>query len=150
MSHKPTFAILKPLFKGARPDTHGLLLKALERNGFTVLEKRETVLDRPTLERHYAHHAGKDFFDPMVEYLGSGTSVLLALDRPGGAVDALRKLAGPTAPKAGSPGLLRYDYGCHDDGVIFMNAIHASGNPEEARTEIARFFGEAFARELYE
>lgn len=136
-----TFAILKPLYPGARKDSHEAILGILRDSGFSVLEERRCVISRADLEAHYAHHSTKPFFAPMVEYLSSGESVLLVLAHSGDAVAKLRALAGPTDPKKGAPGLIRHDFGLHHPEDIHMNAIHASGDPLEARDEASRFFG---------
>jgi len=136
-----TFAILKPLHEKSDPASHNKIRAILKANGFSFVREETKVLSRALLETHYAHHADKAFFNPMIDYLVSGDAVLLVLEKEGDAVVALRELSGPTDPKKGTVGLIRHDFGLHLEGVLHKNAIHASGNVEEAHDECLRFFG---------
>lgn len=134
-----TFSFLKP---GLTPNQEAQIYHILRTAGFNFVKIRSAKLDEATLREHYGHHDGRAFFKPMLKYLTSGESWLMILkcEEGGDAVQRLRDLIGPTDPKAGKPGQIRHDFGRHDPDVIFENAIHASGNHEEAVAEIARFF----------
>lgn len=135
---KRTFAFLKP----NNCVIQRLIIERLKSAGFVVIDHEVRTLEMETLRAHYAHHVDKPFFRPMAEYLISGPSVLLILERVSelDPVQALRDLVGPTDPKQGKPGQIRHDFGVHDT-EIFFNAIHAS-DLGEAEEEIARFFPE--------
>lgn len=135
---KRTFAILKP---NGNFYAHGMILDQLEAAGFKVVHKETRTLDMEVLREHYAHHADKPFFRPMVDYLVSGPSVLLILEREDDEdpVKFLREMVGPTDPKKGESEQIRYDFGTHHETCIFKNAIHAS-DAGEVEAEIKRFF----------
>jgi len=135
---KRTFAFLKP----GKKNKQSAIIAELQFAGFTVVREETRVLDIAMLREHYAHHVDKPFFQPMADYLMSGESVLLILSCKDDLdpVQFLRDLIGPTDPKKGQFGQIRYDYGAHHPDIIFMNAIHASGTSAEAEEEIARFF----------
>ena len=64
------------------------------------------------------------------------------------AVSLVRKMVGETEPKAAEPGTIRGDYShisfayANEKGMSIPNLIHASGDPEEAKQEIAHWFKE--------
>jgi nucleoside-diphosphate kinase len=64
------------------------------------------------------------------------------------AVNFVRKMVGPTESKSALPGTIRGDYShmsfAHADkeGVGLPNLIHASGDLEEAKVEIAHWFSD--------
>lgn len=135
---KRTFAILKP---NGNFYEHGMILDQLEAAGFRIVHKETRTLDMEVLREHYAHHVDKPFFRPMADYLVSGPSALLILEREDDVdpVKFLREIVGPTDPKKGKLGQIRHDFGTHHETYIFKNAIHAS-NAGEAEAEITRFF----------
>ena len=142
MSTPRTFAILKP----HNPVIQQKIIGVLIEKGFKIVRQEIQLLDIDVLREHYAHHVEKDFFPPMAEYMTSGPSILLILERVNefDPVEQLQKLAGKTDPKKGVPGELRYDFGLHyhdpeHPGWVFYNAIHCS-DPGEVEIEIARFF----------
>jgi len=64
------------------------------------------------------------------------------------AVSLIRKMVGTTEPKSAAPGTIRGDYShmsfAHADAneIGVPNIIHASGDVEEAKLEIAHWFSE--------
>jgi nucleoside-diphosphate kinase len=62
------------------------------------------------------------------------------------AVEVVRKIVGTTEPKAALPGTIRWDYAhisfksADELWVWVKNLVHASGNSEEAKLEIALWF----------
>ena len=82
------------------------------------------------------------------------TSPVLAMVLEGGhAAEVVRKMVGSTGPKDSAPGTIRGDYAHLSLGRASLqkkgaaNLIHASGNAEEAKQEIALWFK---PDELYE
>jgi nucleoside-diphosphate kinase len=69
------------------------------------------------------------------------------------AVELVRKLVGPTEPKAAAPGTIRGDFSHMSFGYAdeaqkgIPNLIHASGDAQEAAQEIAHWFSDG---ELYD
>ena len=116
--------------------TVGEIVGRIERKAdwrIVALELR--TLDRATLEQHYAEHVGKPFYEPLVEFMGSGPVVALVAE---GAriIEGVRRLAGPTDPIAAEPGTVRGDYGTE----VRENLIHASDSADSAERELKIFF----------
>ena len=86
-------------------------------------------------QQHYAVHKGKDFFDPLIEYITSGPVLVLVLQAKG-VIAMARKLMGATFGWEAEPGTIRGDYG----GSRGFNLIHGSDSAESATTEIELFF----------
>lgn len=101
----------------------------------TALELR--TLDRSTLAQHYAEHVGKPFYEPLVEFMSSGPSVVMVVEGER-VIEGVRTLAGPTDPIAAPPGSIRGDFGT----VVRENLIHASDSQESAERELKIFFAD--------
>ncbi|MBN1837178.1 MAG: nucleoside-diphosphate kinase [Spirochaetales bacterium] len=128
-----TLVILKP--DAVQRALVGAILSRLEHRGLKIKGIKMLRLSRELAERHYAEHRGKDFFEPLVQFITSGPSVLAVLEADS-VIEVTRCMCGPTNPCAASPGTIRGDYGVHTR----MNLIHASDSPESAEREITLFF----------
>ncbi|MBY8886555.1 nucleoside-diphosphate kinase [Streptomyces sp. PTM05] len=131
-----TLVLLKP--DAVRRGLIGEIIGRVERKaGWTVSAMELRTLDRETLERHYAEHVGRPFYEPLVEFMSSGPSVALVVEGER-VIEGLRALAGPTDPIAAAPGSIRGDFGT----IVRENLVHASDSPESADREIKIFFPE--------
>ena len=90
---------------------------------------------------------GKLILQYNKEFLMSGPILALVFEGPH-AVELIRKLVGATLPILASPGTIRGDYS-GDSAILatlekrsVYNLIHASGDPDEAKREIALWFGQ--------
>ncbi|MEV1005867.1 nucleoside-diphosphate kinase [Streptomyces sp. NPDC049881] len=129
-----TLVLLKP--DTVRRGLVGEVLGRIERKAewtITALELR--TLDRATLETHYAEHAGRPFYEPLIAFMSSGPSVALVVEGER-VIEGLRVLAGPTDPIAAAPGSIRGDYGT----IVRENLIHASDSEDSAERELKIFF----------
>jgi len=129
-----TLAIIKPDAFGA--GKAGAVLSALEDAGFRVRGARVVRLSPRAAEAFYAVHRERPFFDSLVAFMTSGPCMPLALEHEG-AVAYLRTVIGATDPAEAAPGTIRARYAESKE----RNAIHASDSDENARTELAFFFG---------
>ncbi len=88
---------------------------------------------------------GKMIVDSTREFMQSGP-VIAAVLEGGHAVEVVRKLVGSTGPKDSAPGTIRGDFAHLSLGRASLkrqgaaNLIHASGNEDEAKAEIALWF----------
>ncbi len=131
-----TLVLLKP--DAVRRGLIGEIIARIERKaGWTIGALELRTLDRGTLERHYAEHVGRPFYEPLVEFMSSGPSVALVVEGER-VIEGLRALAGPTDPIAAAPGSIRGDFGT----IVRENLIHASDSEESAKREIELFFPE--------
>ncbi|MHB8231115.1 MAG: nucleoside-diphosphate kinase, partial [Vulcanimicrobiaceae bacterium] len=85
--------------------------------------------------KHYGEHAGKPFFDGLVEFITSGPLVAMCVEGEG-AIDGCRQLIGATNPLAAAPGSIRADLA----QTIGRNLVHGSDGKESAERELAIFF----------
>ncbi len=128
-----SFAMLKPGVLQRR--IAGEVLSRIERKGLRMVAAKLMTISREQAERHYAEHAGKDFYPGLIRYMTSAP-VLAFVVEGRDAVSSLRKLAGATDPSKAEAGTIRGDYGAYTS----RNIIHASDSPESAAREIGLFF----------
>jgi nucleoside-diphosphate kinase len=95
---------------------------------------------------------GKEIFDVTLDMMNEGPVIACVLEGIG-AVEVVRKMVGATEPKSAQPGTIRGDYShisfshANKEGIATPNIIHASGDVDEAKQEIAHWFSE---NELFE
>jgi nucleoside-diphosphate kinase len=129
-----TLVLFKP--DAVRRGLIGELLRRIEsKAGWTVAALELRTLHKDTLEQHYAEHVGKPFYEPLVEFMQSGPSVVLVVEGER-VIEGVRALAGPTDPIAAAPGSIRGDFGT----IVRENLIHASDSEESAERELKIFF----------
>ena len=128
-----TLVLVKP--DGVARRLVGEVLGRLERKGLALVAIELRTLDRATAERHYAEHAGKPFFDPLIEFITSGPLVAAVAQGPR-AIETWRAMMGPTDPVKAPSGTVRGDFGL----LVTENLVHGSDSPESAAREIALFF----------
>ncbi|MBL1066519.1 nucleoside-diphosphate kinase [Streptomyces sp. 7-21] len=129
-----TLVLLKP--DAVSRGLIGEITSRIERKAgwrITALELR--TLDRDTLKAHYAEHEGKPFYEPLLEFMSSGPSVVMAVEGER-VIEGMRVLAGTTDPVTAAPGSIRGDFGT----VVRENLIHASDSEESAARELDIFF----------
>ena len=114
----------------------GEILGRFERKGLKVVGLRLLTVPQEMAEEHYAVHAGKHFYDGLVEFITSGPVAAIALEGPD-AIAVVRKMVGKTMPNEAEPGTIRGDLGISG----LRNLIHASDAPETADAELALWFG---------
>ena len=95
-------------------------------------------LSRADAEKFYAVHAGRPFFNDLVEFMTSGPVMIQVLEGEN-AITRNRELMGATNPQEAAPGTIRADFAQSIDA----NAVHGSDAPETAAVEIACFFDDS-------
>src|SRR5918994_7755557 len=125
----------------------GEIIGRFERKGLKVVGLRFLSVPRDLAERHYAVHAGKHFYDGLVEFITSGPVAAIALEGPD-AIAIVRLMVGKTMPNEADPGTIRGDLGV----AGLRNLIHASDAPDTAAAELEHWFGSddllAYEREV--
>jgi nucleoside-diphosphate kinase len=128
-----TFSMLKPGILPRR--LVGEILSRIERKGLNIIGMKLMRIDRALAETHYAEHAGKAFYDKLIDYTISAPVVLFVLEGES-AVTKLRRLCGPTDINESIPGTIRGDFAFNTR----LNIVHASDSAANAAREIALFF----------
>jgi nucleoside-diphosphate kinase len=132
-----TLVLVKP--DGVSRGLVGEVLRRVEAKGYTLVALDLRTVERELLERHYAEHAGKPFFEPLVSFMSSGP-VVAAVVEGERSIAAFRSLAGATDPVLAAPGTIRGDLGRDWGTSVQQNLVHGSDCPESAEREIGIWF----------
>ena len=128
-----TLSIIKP--DGVRQNVIGSVLARIEEAGFRIVALRMIQLSKRQAEGFYAVHKSRPFFDSLTEFMSSGPSIVMVLEKDN-AIEDLRKLMGATDPAKAEKGTLRKDFATS----VEANVIHGSDSSESAAIEIPYFF----------
>ena len=138
MSIEKTLVLVKP--DGVARGLVGEVIARIEAKGSAISALRMLQADRALLEKHYAEHQGKPFFEPLVEFMMSGPIVAIVAEG-NRVIEGFRSLAGVTDPTVAAPGTIRGDLARDQGTKVVQNLVHGSDSPESANREIAIFFG---------
>eukprot|EP00904_Undaria_pinnatifida_P003841 jgi/Undpi1/13458/HiC_scaffold_8.g03117.m1 len=130
-----SFFAIKP--DGVQRGLVGEVMTRFERKGWKLVGLKMLTAPRPLVERHYEEHAGKDFFENLLNYMCSGPVVAMVWEGTN-VIAGGRKLLGATNPANADVGTIRGDL-CTTPG---RNLVHASDGPTSAAREIALWFSE--------
>jgi nucleoside-diphosphate kinase len=144
-----TLIILKP--DAVQRGIVGGIISRFEHVGLKIVAAK---ILQPDKEHYYEHYEtigkmisrrGQQAFDATLEFMQSGPVLVLVLEGIE-AVSQVRKMVGTTEPKAAEPGTIRGDFShisfayANAKGVSIPNLVHASGDVDEAKKEIAHWF----------
>ena len=136
----------------------GEIIQRFERVGLKIVGMKMVNPDEKLYRMHYEDigqmitRRGEQAFRYNVEYMMTGPVIAMVLEGIE-AIPLVRKIVGPTEPKAAEMGTIRGDYshmsfGYSDaKGKGVPNLVHASSNRSEAQREIDLWFN---ANELYD
>jgi len=128
-----TLSMIKPDAVGKQ--LTGTILQRFEQAHFTIVAAKMLHFTREQAEGFYAEHEGREFYEPLVEFMTSGPTMVLVLQGED-IIPAYRELIGKTDPAQAAAGTIRYDFA----ESTRYNAVHGSDSPESAAKEIAFFF----------
>ena len=137
MSTEKTLILVKP--DGVRRGLVGEVISRIETKGYAIEAVRMLQADALLLEKHYAEHVGKPFYEPLVEFMMSGPIVAIVASG-NRVIEGFRSLAGATDPTVAAPGTIRGDLARDQGTKVMQNLVHGSDSPESAAREIAIFF----------
>jgi len=137
VSIEKTLVLVKP--DGVARGLVGEVIARIEAKGYAISALRMLQADRALLEKHYAEHQGKPFFEPLVEFMMSGPIVAIVAEG-NRVIEGFRSLAGATDPTVAAPGTIRGDLARDQGTKVVQNIVHGSDSPESAAREIAIFF----------
>ena len=130
-----TFLVVKPSAVSA--GHVGGIVDVVEKAGFRIVGAASRLLTVAEADAFYDVHRGKEFFDPLVEYITSGLTFGLMLEADD-AVALLRRTVGATDPNDAAPGTIRALFG----ESLRRNAVHASDSAERVEHESAVYFAD--------
>ncbi|MBT1018488.1 nucleoside-diphosphate kinase [Canibacter sp. lx-72] len=132
-----TLILIKP--DGVKRRLTGEILRRIEAKGYQILDLRMFTPGRELLAQHYAEHEGKPFFEPLLEFMSSG-SVVAVRAAGEGVIEGFRNIAGVSNPTEAAAGTIRGDLG-RDWGVkVQQNLVHGSDSAVAAERELALWF----------
>jgi nucleoside-diphosphate kinase len=137
VSTEKTLILVKP--DGVARGLVGEVISRIEAKGYAIDSLRMLQADRALLEKHYAEHIGKPFYEPLVEFMMSGPIVAIVASG-NRVIEGFRSLAGVTDPTVAAPGTIRGDLARDQGTKVVQNIVHGSDSPESAAREIQIFF----------
>jgi nucleoside-diphosphate kinase len=137
VSTEKTLILVKP--DGVRRGLVGEVISRIESKGYSIDALRMLQADSALLEKHYAEHVGKPFYEPLVEFMMSGPIVAIVASG-NRVIEGFRSLAGATDPTVAAPGTIRGDLARDQGTKVLQNLVHGSDSPESATREIQIFF----------
>ena len=140
--------LIKP--DGVQRGLIGRIIQRFEDVGFKIVGAKMVWIDEDFARKHYfdfAQRKGEAVMKRLLNFITEGPILALCLEGVD-AVENVRKIVGTTEPKSALPGTIRGDFAHHSYGYVdgtkggsaIRNLIHASGNSEEAKYEIALWF----------
>jgi nucleoside-diphosphate kinase len=128
-----TLVLVKP--DGVSRGLVGDVISRIERKGLTLAALELRNVARVVAEQHYAEHAGKPFYESLLEFITGGSLVAMVVEGEN-AIAAFRQLAGATNPVQANNGSIRGDFALE----VQYNIVHGSDSPESAKREIDLWF----------
>ena len=126
----------------------GEIIKRFEQRGLKIVGVKMVQVDKSLAEKHYSEQMeqrhGKKVRDYLIDYLRSSPVIAMVV-QGSSAIEAVRKIVGTTYPGESPIGTIRGDF-CHVSRNYVKahqqgnNLIHASEDPEQAKTELALWF----------
>jgi len=136
MELQRTLILIKP--DGVERQLIGPIIGRFEQRGLKLVGLKLIQVSDELAREHYAVHADKPFFGPLISYITSSPVVAIVLEGPD-AVVAARNTIGATKPVEAAMGTIRGDYGM----MVGRNLVHGSDSVENAKAEIELWFNES-------
>ena len=133
MAVEYTLAMVKPDAVSKGHTWH--IIQDMASSGLKPVALRMTRMSKDQAKTFYSVHAGKKFFEGLIDFMSSGPIVALVLEGDN-AIKKYRDLMGSTDSKKAAPGTLRAKFGTD----VSQNAVHGSDSPENVRREAGFFF----------
>jgi nucleoside-diphosphate kinase len=141
-----TLVILKPdaVVRGLA----GRIVQRFEDAALKIVGMKMRTMDADFTRRHYfdlEERLGPVVYNATAAFMQRGPVIALVVEGED-AVTTVRKLVGTTYPSEAQPGSIRGDFAHQSKAVATLtgkavaNLVHASGNRDEAKYEIALWF----------
>lgn len=129
-----TLLLIKP--NAVKNKNIGEIITIIEKDNFLIKDIRFLKFDDALIKSFYQEHREKSFFKELTEFMLSGYTVAIKLEREN-AITRLRELNGDIQPEKRKSGTIRALFA---DSVT-ANAVHSSDSEENARREVKLIFG---------
>ncbi|HEY8892625.1 MAG TPA: nucleoside-diphosphate kinase [Clostridium sp.] len=130
-----TLVLIKP--DGVKRALIGKIIDQYEQKSLEIVAVKIITATKDNARKHYSEHAGKNFFEELINYITEGKmcAMILMGDR---AVDVVRKINGDKDPLKAELGSIRGKFTIDKT----HNIVHASDSSSSAEREIAIWFPE--------
>ena len=130
-----TLSIIKP--DAVERNLENKIKFFFEKKNLKILRSKKVKITIEEAIEFYKEHQTKPFYQDLCNYLSSGPIVVMVLEGED-AISKNRKIMGATDPSKAEDGSIRKMYGISID----KNSVHGSDSSENAKNEIAFFFGQ--------
>jgi len=134
MAVEQTLSMIKP--DAVAKNVIGKIYSRFEEAGLKVIAAKMVHLSQAEAEAFYAVHKERPFYADLVKFMTSGPIMVQALEGEN-AVAKHREIMGATNPANAAPGTIRADFADN----VEENAVHGSDSADNAKQEIAFYFG---------
>lgn len=134
MANERTLSIIKP--DAVAKNLIGRIYAEFEKAGLRIIAAKMVHLTKAQAQAFYAVHKERPFYNDLVSFMTSGPVMVQVLEGEN-AVGKHRDVMGATDPKKAAPGTIRAQFA----SSIEENACHGSDSLDNAKTEVAFFFG---------
>ena len=150
-----SLVVLKP--DAVQRGISGEVIARFEKAGLKIVGMKMVQPDKEHFKQHYEGISklisrwGEDIYEITLAHMTESPVIAIVLEGVD-AVEHVRKMVGATDPKDSAPGTIRGDFThiarayTNERGATLPNIVHASGDVNEAKQEIALWFNE---NELY-
>ncbi|MGM0541209.1 MAG: nucleoside-diphosphate kinase [Pseudomonadota bacterium] len=128
-----TFSIIKP--DAVLRNLIGKITQRFEDGGLRIVASKMKRLTLQEVEGFYAEHKGREFYEPLVNYMISAPVIVQVLEGDN-AILKNREIMGATDPGKAAEGTIRADFALS----VRENSVHGSDSTESAAREISYFF----------
>jgi nucleoside-diphosphate kinase len=142
-----TLVLVKP--DGVARGLTGEIIKRFEQRGLKIIGLKLIKINMDHAKQHYtediAERNGEKVRTMLLDFITEGPVVAMVIEGVN-AIENVRKLTGATESKSALPGTIRGDYShvsysyADEKQIPVKNVIHASGNAEDAKNEVALWF----------
>ncbi|MCB9823030.1 nucleoside-diphosphate kinase [Candidatus Nomurabacteria bacterium] len=144
-----TLVVLKP--DAVQRGINGEIISRFEKAGLKIVGMKMVSPDEKHFHEHYEGISqlitrwGKDIYNVTLSQMTEGPVIAIVLEGIE-AVKHVRKMVGATDPLESPPGTIRGDFThlsrayTNERNGTLPNVVHASGDPDEAKKEIALWF----------
>lgn len=130
-----TLVLIKP--DGVERKLVGEIISFYEKKNIDIIEMKMIKANKEIAEKHYEEHAGRPYFDALINYLCEYRLCALVLEG-NNVIDTVRLINGDKNPLKADMGSIRGTLSSDKT----RNLVHASDSVENAEREIKIWFPE--------
>ncbi|WP_291632698.1 nucleoside-diphosphate kinase [Clostridium sp.] len=137
-----TLVLIKP--DGVKRGLIGKILNQYEDKSLEIVMLKMLTATKESAKEHYSEHAGKVFFEELIDYITEGKMCAMILMGEK-AVDVVRKINGDKDPIKAELASIRGKFAIDKT----QNLVHASDSTQSAEREITIWFPELSLDDKY-